>query len=249
MHANLPSDAPGMPVGWWGPAWAPREQIDLRDLIQSGLVPLDLAALLWALIDRNASLLVAAGPSGAGKTTLLTGLLELLDPAKQRFHARGMHETFDDLANADPARVSILVNEISPHLPIYLWGEPARRLFALARGGFEFFATCHAESVEEAVFGFCSSSLRLRPSDLTAIDALIFLRAWREGPVIRREINRVVALRGDDRAGLEAVPLWADREISFSGVERAFGLNAPTLANFVADHERRTAELWARFSE
>jgi hypothetical protein len=236
-----------MPLGWWGPAWAPHEQIALRDLIRSGLVPLDLAALLSALIDRDASLLVAAGPSGAGKTTLLTGLLELLDPSKRRFHARGLHETFDDLANVDPAGVSILVNEISPHLPVYLWGEPARRLFALARGGFQFFATCHAESVEEVVYGFCSSSLRLRPSDLAVIDALIFLHAWREGPVIRREIGRVVALRGDDRTGLEAVSLWGDREISFSGIARAFGLDDSALAEFIADHERRTAELWARF--
>lgn len=249
MHADLPSDAPGMPFGWWGPAWAPREQIALRDLIRTGLVPLDLAALLWALIDRGSSVLVAAGPSGAGKTTLLTGVLELLQPSKRRFHARGMHETFAELEHADPASAAILVNEISPHLPIYLWGEPARRLFALARSGFQCFATCHAESVEEVVFGFCSSSLRLRPSDLTAIDALIFLRAWREGPLVRREIERVVALRGDDRAGLEAIPLFVDCGIVVSGVARAFGMDEPELADFLAEHERRIAELWARIGE
>jgi ABC-type branched-subunit amino acid transport system ATPase component len=249
MHVDLPSGAEGMPFGWWGPAWAPREQVALRELIRSGLVPLDLAALLWALIDRGASVLVAAGPSGAGKTTLLTGLLELLDPAKRRFHARGMHETFAEVEQADPAGAAILVNEISPHLPVYLWGEPARRLFALARNGFQFFATCHAETVEEVVYGFCSSSLRLRPSDLAAIDGLIFLKAWRDGPTVRREIQRVVALRGDDRAGLEALPLFAQREINIAGVARAFQLGEHQLPEFLADHERRTAELWARINE
>jgi hypothetical protein len=249
MRADLPSGDSGPPLDWWGPAWAPREQLSLRDLVQSGLVPLDLAALLWGLIDRDASVLVAAGPSGAGKTTLLTGLLELLDPAKRRFHARGLHETFAELADVDPASTAILVNEISPHLPIYLWGEPARRLFELAGQGFQFFATCHAETVEEVVYGFCSPSIRLRASQLAKIDALIFLRAWREGPAIRRAIQRVVALRGDDRVGLEALPLFEDQEINFSAVARAFDLDEPALADFERGHERRIAELWARFAE
>lgn len=249
MRADLPAGKPGPPLDWWGPAWAPREQVPLRDLVRAGLVPLDLAGLLSTLIDRDASVVVAAGPSGAGKTTLLTGLLELLNPAKRRFHARGLHETFAELASDNPANTAILVNEISPHLPIYLWGEPARRLFALAEQGFQFFATCHAETVEEVVYGFCSPSIRLRASQLAEIDLLIFLRAWREGAVIRRSIQRVVALRGDDRVGLEALPLFEDQEINFMGVARAFGLDESALADFQRSHERRIAELWARFAE
>ena len=129
-------------------------------------MPLDLAALLWALIDRNASIVVAAGPSGAGKSTLLTALLELLPESKIRVYARGMYETFDFAARSNPETTAILVNEISAHLPVYLWGAPVRRLFELERAGFQFFATCHAESVEEVVYGFSAHPLRVTPRDL-----------------------------------------------------------------------------------
>lgn len=244
-----PVDAGAAPVDWWGPVWTQRSELGLRDLIRSGLVPLDLAALLWALIERDASVVVAAGPSGAGKTTLLTALLEWLPESKSRFYARGMYERFGDLRECDLHRTAILVNEISPHLPIYLWGAPVHALFDLSRRGGQFFATCHAESVEEFIYLFTASPLRLPASALAEIDALIFLHAWREGDDVRREIERVVALRGDDRSGLEAIPLFAGGETSPTGVERAFGLVDESRTRFWRDHEERIVRVWEHFGE
>lgn len=245
MRPDL-EDGTGIPMDWWGPAWSPRSEIGLADLIHSHLAPLDLAALLWALIDRNASVVVAAGPSGAGKSTLLTALLELLPESKSRVYARGMYETFDFAARSNPATTVILVNEISAHLPVYLWGPPARRLFELKRAGFQFFATCHAEAVEEVIYGFSAHPIRATPRDLSAIDVLIFLRAWREADTVRREIERVVSLRGDDLTGAEAVMLWTAGEVRMEGVARAFGFESDAVQAFEVELERRIAELWDR---
>jgi type IV secretory pathway ATPase VirB11/archaellum biosynthesis ATPase len=246
MRPDLNEGGPEVPLDWWGPAWSPRSEIGLADLIHSRLLPLDLTALLWALIDRNASVVVASGPSGAGKSTLLTALLELLPESKSRVYARGMYETFDFAARSNPATTVILVNEISAHLPVYLWGPPVRRLFDLARAGFQFFATCHAEAVEEVIYGFSARPIRATPRDLNAIDVLIFLRAWREGGAVRREIDRVVSLRSGDGTGLEAIVLWTAGEVRIEGVARAFGLDFNATQAFERDLERRIAELWDR---
>ena len=42
---------------------------------------------------------------------------------------------------------------------------------------------------------------------------------------MRREIERVVSLRGDDAIGLEAIVLWTAGEVRIDGVARAFGLD------------------------
>lgn len=246
MPPDLSDGGAGVPVDWWGPVWSPRSEIGLADLIASRLLPLDLAALLWALIERNASIVVAAGPSGAGKTTLLTALLEFLPETKQRVYARGMYETFDFAGGADPNSTAILVNEISAHLPVYLWGSAVRRLFELSRAGFQFFATCHAETVEEIVYSLSSHPLRISAHEISSIDILIFLKAWREGGLIRREIERVVSLRGDDATGLEAVLLWTNGEVRIDGVARAFGLDLAATDAFGSELEERIAELWNR---
>lgn len=239
-------EEPAMPDEWWGPVWSRPSPIGLGELIRSGLLPLDLASLLWVLIDRNASIIVAAGPSGAGKSTLLTALLDLLPGEKQRFHTRGMYESFDVLAPATPGSWTILVNEISPHLPIYVWGDAARRLFELGDDGFQFFAACHAESVEEFAYSLCAYPLRIPSRLLNAVDALIFLQAWREGEAIARRIAKVVSLRADERRGVKAILLW-DGAVDLNGVATAFSLDERALEDFEADRSRRLEGLRARF--
>ena len=119
-------------------------------------------------------------------------------------------------------------------------------MFELGRTGFQFFATCHAETVEEIVYSLSSYPLRISVRDLSSIDVLIFLRAWREGRTVHREIERVVALRGDDAIGLEAILLFLNGETRIDGVARAFGFDADATDAFEIDREARIAELWDR---
>lgn len=246
MRRDVDVEMTEAPPDWWGPAWAPKSSLTLGDLIRSGLLPLDLTAMVSLLMDRNASVVVAAGPSGAGKSTLLTALLELLAPEKTRVYARGMYETFDFAERMEAGATAILVNEISPHLPIYLWGSGVRRLFELGRGGYQFFATCHAESVEEIVYAFSTHPLRISAANLRAIDLLIFLKAWRDDGEVHREVDRVVALRGSDETGLEAIGLFDRNGVRIDAVARAFNIEGPAVASFEHALEQRIAELWDR---
>jgi len=159
-----------------------------------------------------------------------------------------MYETFDFADGADPKSTAILVNEISAHLPIYLWGSAVRRLFQLGLAGFQFLATCHAESVEELVYGFSASPLRISAVDISSIDLVIFLKAWREESRVHREIDRVVSLRGAATTGVEAITLFTAGAVAMPAVVRAFGFDAGKTSSFEADHDRRIAELWERFA-
>jgi len=134
------------PYGWWGPGGRQPGSLSLAGLVVAGTLSLPAAAFLAAAVRQRWSLAVIAGPSGAGKSTLLSALLPWLPPHTRRFYLRGGYERFaflDDPAT-DPHRSAVLCNEISPHLPIYLWGDGVERLLVARRRGFQIAATAHA---------------------------------------------------------------------------------------------------------
>ena len=189
------------PFGWWGPAWTQPAPRPVGELIAHGLITHEAAALLWALLARRASLVVAAGPSGAGKTTLLTALLDFLPPGTRRIHVRGCYEPFDFLTETDPTASALLVNELSPHLPIYLWGSAVRRVLAAVRAGYQLAATAHAESVEQFIYTLAGYPLRIPAEEIAAIDLLLLLDAWLEGGTVRREVRAIVNLAAGPSPG------------------------------------------------
>ena len=197
MKARVAGDEP---FAWWGSVWTPPAPRTVPDLIAGGVLSAETAAALWTLLARRASLVVVAGPSGAGKTTLLTALLDLLPPGTRRLYLRGCYEPFgffDDPA-VDPRRTVLLVNEISAHLPTYLWGPGVRRFLAARSRGFALAATAHATSVAEFVALLAGYPLRVPPAEIAAVDLVVVLDAWWEGEAVRREVGGVVAL---ERAG------------------------------------------------
>jgi energy-coupling factor transporter ATP-binding protein EcfA2 len=142
-------DPRDQPFFWWGPFGEPDDPPDLARLIANGTLSSGLAAFLAAAVHHRASLAVVAGPSGAGKSALLSALLAALPAETARLYPRGMYEDFRFLRSPDfdPQGTALLVNEISPHLPIYLWGESARRALALREQGIAIHATAHATTV------------------------------------------------------------------------------------------------------
>jgi hypothetical protein len=170
------------PFYWWGPGWEATPARGIGDLLRDGTIDAGTAALLWAALSRRRSLAVIASASGAGKTTLLTALLELLPESTRRVYLRGCFETFAFLA--DPAmragQTALLANEISPHLPVYLWGPAVGRALALATSGFALLTTAHAGSVHEFVGTLTGSPLRLPTKEVAAIEFVTLLEASRE---------------------------------------------------------------------
>ena len=206
------------PFGWWGPVWSAPAPRSVPDLLADGVLDGPTAGVLWALLARRASVVVAAGPSGAGKTTLLTALLDLLPPGLRRVYPRGCYEPFAFLTNPAvvPGRTILLVNEISAHLPIYLWGPGVRRVLEAVGGrdGFALAATAHATSAEAFVGLLTGYPLRLPTAALAGIDAIVLLDAWVDdaGGRVRREVRAVVGLGPAAGGGLALAPLAARPE-------------------------------------
>jgi hypothetical protein len=167
------------------------------------------AALCWLTLESHGSILIAAEPPHSGKTTTLTAFLDLLPSDVRRVFVRGWAETFDYVRHTDPARTLLLVNELSSHLPVYLWGPKAVRVFETLRGGYALASTLHADSAEEAV-GQLTGELGIAPADLARIDLLLVMRMYRVGsaygPVARRIVSVHRIVPGLDGAAL-LVPL------------------------------------------
>jgi energy-coupling factor transporter ATP-binding protein EcfA2 len=218
-------------------------------LIRHDVLTAESAALLWLLVERRASVVVAAGPSGAGKTTLLTALLEFLPAETRRIYVRGCYEPFDFLGVTEPETSVLLVNELSPHLPIYLWGPGVRRTLDAVRGGYQLMATAHALSVDEFVYGLAGYPLRVPAVEIAAIDVLVLLDAWFDGSGVRREVRAIVRLAVGSEPGSLAPVVLAQRDrrggtlaVEWAAVERLMtdlGGDAVTIGTEIAEREGR----------
>ncbi|MFL5761226.1 MAG: hypothetical protein ACJ789_16015 [Thermomicrobiales bacterium] len=189
------------PFGWWGPLRSPGEATSLDGLIASGMLADELATILRTLVEARASIVVCAGPSGAGKTTFLTALLNHLPIDTTRVYIRGCYEPFDFFDHTDPATTALLVNEISPHLPIYLWGPGVQRVLAAAERGYQLAGTAHADSVEDFIYSLTAYPLRLPTDSLRVIDLLVLLDLNWENEQPVRNVKEVVSLSADAPPG------------------------------------------------
>ncbi|CAN5624623.1 hypothetical protein BH23CHL5_BH23CHL5_17930 [soil metagenome] len=135
------------PFFWWGSRPGRRPVATLEQLIELGMLAPSAARLLLDLIDEGTSIFVVSQAAGAGKSTLLAALLAECDTSRKTLYLRGSYETFDFLKTADPLTHRLAVNELSPHLPIYLWGKPVTRFLSTSKAGYQLLATAHAASV------------------------------------------------------------------------------------------------------
>lgn len=165
------------PFAWWGPVWEPPPTRTLLDLLGDGTLTPEIAALLWGGLARRASLIVAAGPRGVGKSTLLSALIDCYPETDRRLYLRGCYETFAflDDPTVDPATSLLLVNELSSHLPAYLWGPGVRRLFQAAHQGFTFAATAHATAIEDLIGMLAGYPLRSTVAELASLNLVALM--------------------------------------------------------------------------
>ena len=166
------------PFAWWGPGWQVPEPRDIAQLLRDGTLDSWTAANLWAALARRRSLAVVAGESEAGKTTLLSALLDFLPPNTRRIYPRGCFESFAFLSDPtiEPSKSALLINEISPHLPVYLWGPAVGRVLEAAQLGFALLATAHADSVHEFVGALTGSPLRIPLTQAAAFEFVVVMK-------------------------------------------------------------------------
>lgn len=166
-----------MPIGWWGWNWEPPVPMSITQLLEAGNMDARTAALCGMTMAAHGSLLIAAEQPHSGKTTTLTALLDFLPNATRRIFIRGWAETFDFLGQTRPHATLLLANELSSHLPVYLWGAKAVRVFETLRRGYALGSTLHADSCDEALAQLVGE-LGVDRSDLARVHLLMVMRVY-----------------------------------------------------------------------
>jgi hypothetical protein len=154
-----------------------RRPLTVAQIIALRSVDVETAALAWLLLEHGASLTVA-GPTdptpGVGKTTTLNALLQFLPENTALAYMSGMYENFafTRSPDIDPATTYALCNEVSDHLPIYMWGRVARRYLSLPVQGYHVATSVHADTIDEVVSMY-HHDLRLSVDDVRRLGLVI----------------------------------------------------------------------------
>lgn len=179
------------------------------------MVPPGAEALLRDVIPLAPSLAVVAKSSGAGKTTLLTSLLDLYPESLDHVYIRGQHETFDFADSVALEKSLLCVNEISPHLPAYLWGKRVGETFGLVERGARLVATAHADSAGDFLGMLLRPPLAVSGTAVARLDLILAIGVETGGlghlaeitAVLPGDAHGAVTLR---RAWSREAPTWVD---------------------------------------
>jgi hypothetical protein len=210
------------PEGWWGYHWSPPRPMSAVEIVGSGSLDGRLMATLWAVTSRRRSVMLASEAPMAGKTTTLSALVDFLPSGTVGVFLRGWQGDFDWTDEIGPDRGYLLVNEMSDHLPIYVWGRNARGALELAGRGYGMGATMHADSLDEAI-ALLRDQLGAGDADLAGLTIYLQYSAYRTPAGMYRRVEEAWHLRLDDAGGFAPVRLAAlegGRSPSLTGAQR-----------------------------
>ena len=154
-----------------------RRPLSMAQIVALKSVDVKTAALIWLLLESGASLTVA-GPTdpqpGVGKTTTLNALLQFLPEGTALVYMSGMYENFafTRVPDIDPTTTYALCNEVSDHLPIYMWGRIARRFLTLPNKGYHVATSVHADTIDD-VLAMYRQDLHLNAGDMRRLGLII----------------------------------------------------------------------------
>jgi hypothetical protein len=192
------------------------------EIVASGSMDARLMATLWAVVARRRGVMLASEAPQAGKTTTLSALVDFLPDETVGVFLRGWAQDTSWTDEIGPQRGYLLVNEMSDHLPIYVWGPNARAALRLAGSGYGIGATMHADSLDEAL-ACLRQELRATDGDLAGLTLYLQYSAYRTPVGMYRRVEEAWHLRIDDTGALAPVRLAAlegERSPSLTGAQR-----------------------------
>lgn len=210
------------PEGWWGYHWDPPRPLSAVEIIGTGSIDARLMATLWAAVSRRRSVMLASEAPQAGKTTTLSALVDFLPQDTVGVFLRGWWGDFEWTDEIGPDRGYLLINELSDHLPIYVWGRAAREALRLAGSGYGLGATMHADSLSEAL-ELLRVELGVTDADLAGLTIYLQWSAYRTPGGMYRRCESAWHLRLGPDGALDPICLGAidgDRSPILSGAQR-----------------------------
>jgi hypothetical protein len=210
------------PEGWWGYHWTLPRPMSAVEIVRSGSLDARLMATLWAVVARRRGVMLASEAPQAGKTTTLSALVDFLPDDTVGVFLRGWGQDMSWTDEIGPDRGYLLVNEMSDHLPIYVWGANARAALRLAGEGYGFGGTMHADSLDEAL-GCLRGELRAADADLAGLTLYLQYSAYFTPSGMYRRVEEAWHLRTDAAGDLSPVRLATldgGRSPSLTGAQR-----------------------------
>jgi hypothetical protein len=210
------------PEGWWGYHWSLPRPMSVVEIVESGSLDQRLMAALWAVVSRRKGVMLSSEAPMAGKTTTLSALVDLLPPGTVGIFLRGWRRDFGWTDEIGPDRGFMLINEMSDHLPIYVWGPNALGALQLAGSGYGLGGTMHADTLDEALASL-RGELGATDADLAGMTIYLQFSAYRTPSGMYRRCEEAWHLRTDAGGSLTPVRLAAidgDRSPSLTGAQR-----------------------------
>jgi hypothetical protein len=210
------------PEGWWGYHWSLPQPMSVVEIVGSGSLDARLMATLWAVVSRRRGVMLASEAPMAGKTTTLSALVDLLPEGTVGIFLRGWRRDFGWTDEVGPDRGYMLINEMSDHLPIYVWGANARGALEQAGRGYGFGATMHADTLDAALNTF-RTELGVPDRDLAGMTIYLQFSAYRTPSGMYRRCEEAWHLRLNDDGELMPVRLAmidGGRSPSMTGAQR-----------------------------
>jgi hypothetical protein len=253
MFPPTPSESVREPDGlhdWMGI----ETPLSLIDLINTGSLTPRLTSLIWFLLSRRSSVVVAAAPRLAGKSTTLAALLPMTPP-EMSFFPIGNSFSRETVRNTKAGSAYLVVNEVSPGLPHrYLWGDGVEELLRTRAEGHPVAVTLHAPTPEAALETFTSPPLAISNHLVRGLNMVVVLRpgdgpsgrgveslALVEGGEEGRPLSVRYLARWDDRSAFD----YGDHEATAQALARRSGLTSDETTRELEARERYLTDLVA----
>ena len=180
---------------WWGDTGKESNRPSILGMVKNKTLDLRLAAMLWLLVNRRASLIFASVPDLTGKTAMLSALVDLIPPEISPIYVYGPEFDPPELdPEIGPTDTYLLVPELGEDRDSYLWGKSVGRLFRALEKGYALGTTMHADSPEQAVKILNSVPIRVPAKFISGVHIIANLRTVSGGRGVARRVAQLTLL-------------------------------------------------------